>query len=399
MSSSSGTVYNSIGRVYRAHGRFDEALRFQLKALSLHEKGGSAFELMQSLNAVATVYERLDDYEERRELLRAGAGHRREIELASASRICIRANFSSLLIAPRRVRARRQRARAGARPRRGCLPGRRQKMLSLAYSKMDRPQRCARRGQPRRSISARETRRRASTHSDAVPPRMRRSAMRQPRSPTSTPRSSSSKGSATASCRRDFFKQDFNHAQQYIYSQAIALQVQQKQERQALETAELARSRAFLDLLASRDVQVKERDRPLIARCRSGALLRASRIDLQAVDRQPPSGSDAPWRCAAVAASTAGRPLAISSSAASSPRRPSAVDGSRGHGRPPALHDGRLLGWRRRAVHLGRDARRRRSRPARAGAAVAAARAHSRDRRRLQRRHATVRDARDRHAR
>ena len=34
-----GTVYNSIGRVYRAHGRFDEALRFQLKALALHEKG------------------------------------------------------------------------------------------------------------------------------------------------------------------------------------------------------------------------------------------------------------------------------------------------------------------------------------------------------------------------
>jgi tetratricopeptide (TPR) repeat protein len=56
-----GTVYNSIGRVYRAHGRFDEALRFQLKALSLHEKGGSAFELMQSLNAVAVVSERLGD--------------------------------------------------------------------------------------------------------------------------------------------------------------------------------------------------------------------------------------------------------------------------------------------------------------------------------------------------
>ena len=39
-----GTVYNSIGRVYRAHGRFDEALRFQLKALALHEKGSSPFE-------------------------------------------------------------------------------------------------------------------------------------------------------------------------------------------------------------------------------------------------------------------------------------------------------------------------------------------------------------------
>ena len=78
-----GTTYNSIGRVYRAHGRFDEALRFQLKALSLHEKGGSAFEQMQSLNAVATVYRAAQRFEKRRELLRPRAGHRRKVQLAA----------------------------------------------------------------------------------------------------------------------------------------------------------------------------------------------------------------------------------------------------------------------------------------------------------------------------
>ena len=50
-----GTVYNSIGRVYRAHGRLDEALKCQLQALALHEKYGAPFELMQSHNAVAVV--------------------------------------------------------------------------------------------------------------------------------------------------------------------------------------------------------------------------------------------------------------------------------------------------------------------------------------------------------
>src|SRR5688572_2077747 len=93
-----GTVYNSIGRVYRAHGRFDEALRFQLKALSLHEKGGSAFELMQSLNAVAVVSERIGDY-------RSAAGYYdRALAIAaksSSQRIqdLLRRNMSSSLIA------------------------------------------------------------------------------------------------------------------------------------------------------------------------------------------------------------------------------------------------------------------------------------------------------------
>src|SRR6185503_12049503 len=35
-----GTVFNSLGRVYRAHGQLDEALRLQLKALELHQAGG-----------------------------------------------------------------------------------------------------------------------------------------------------------------------------------------------------------------------------------------------------------------------------------------------------------------------------------------------------------------------
>jgi CHAT domain-containing protein len=55
----------------------------------------------------------------------------------------------------------------------------------------------------------------------------------------------------------DFFKQDFHQTQQGLYDQAIALQLDQKRDREALHSAELARSRAFLDLLASRDVRPK----------------------------------------------------------------------------------------------------------------------------------------------
>ena len=52
----------------------------------------------------------------------------------------------------------------------------------------------------------------------------------------------------------DFFKQDFSTSYKRAYGSAIARQFDAGLEREALETAELARSRAFLDLLASRSI-------------------------------------------------------------------------------------------------------------------------------------------------
>ncbi len=52
----------------------------------------------------------------------------------------------------------------------------------------------------------------------------------------------------------DFLKQDFLRSYRSFFDGAIALQLSEGHERQALETAEWARSRAFLDLLASRSL-------------------------------------------------------------------------------------------------------------------------------------------------
>jgi CHAT domain-containing protein len=52
----------------------------------------------------------------------------------------------------------------------------------------------------------------------------------------------------------DFFKQDFPRTQDSLYSEAIALNLKAHQDAHALETAELARSRAFVDLLAARAI-------------------------------------------------------------------------------------------------------------------------------------------------
>src|SRR5262249_11350343 len=52
----------------------------------------------------------------------------------------------------------------------------------------------------------------------------------------------------------DFLKEDFFQRWASLYSIGIELQFRRGEFRAALETAELARSRGFLDLLASRDI-------------------------------------------------------------------------------------------------------------------------------------------------
>ena len=56
----------------------------------------------------------------------------------------------------------------------------------------------------------------------------------------------------------DFFKQQFTLAQEAIYSRAIALHSNGGRSAEALATAELARSRAFVDLLASKALQPRD---------------------------------------------------------------------------------------------------------------------------------------------
>jgi len=282
-----GTVYNSIGRVYRAHGRFDEALRFQLKALALHEKGSSPFEVMQSLNAVATVYDRIGEVKQARSYYERALAI---AEKSSSQRIqdLLRANLALTLIREgqyaRAANELEQVLAHGV----DAYPARRQRMLSLAYSKMNRTRDafdaatkavdlC--KGDEAFCIDA--LGRRAAAHA----------ALGNASAALADINASLEliEGLRIRLVPTDFFKQDFINAQSYIYSQAIALQVQQKQERRALETAELARARAFLDLLASRDVHLKDHDRRVIASWQAEGVPRPSRIELSASNQPPVS--------------------------------------------------------------------------------------------------------------
>jgi CHAT domain-containing protein/tetratricopeptide (TPR) repeat protein len=302
-----GTVYNSIGRVYRAHGRFDEALAFQHKALALHEKGNSPFEVMQSLNAVATMYQRMGNMKD------AASYFERALALAeksSSQRVqdLVRANFAGVLV------AQGQSARAASTLEQvlsnavDVYPTRRLTMLSHAYSRMDRPRDALDAAKKAVDVCAREE----DTCIDALARRAASHAALGDAAAALADLNAALDALENVRARlvpTDFFKQDFIQAQHEIYSQAIALQIREGHERRALETAELARSRAFIDLLASREVQVKDRDRTQLASLRLAATPATPYIDLTSHAEPGPAGLTFRGEAAAAKAPSA-RPTA-----------------------------------------------------------------------------------------
>ena len=261
-----GTLHNSLGRVYRAHGRLDEALRHQLEALALHEKAGSPFALLQSLNAVATVYQRMGD------LAKARTYYERSLAMAEKSgsprvQDLVRANLATLLLDigqfERGARTLEQVIANGV----DVYPSRRYAFLSGAYLKLARPQDAF-------DAATKAVAGCAGDEDSCIYAYARRAtanaALGQPQAALADVNAALANVEAARErlVPLDFFKQEFNHQQEDLYSLAIGLQVREKQDRLALETAELARSRAFLDLLASRDVRFKEKDQEQLASLR-----------------------------------------------------------------------------------------------------------------------------------
>lgn len=245
-----GTVFNSLGRLYRAHGQIAEALKYQLQALDLHETAGNPFTLMQSLNAVAVVHGMLGHVKEARQF------YERALTIAEQSsslfvQDVLRANIAVHLGDQgeySRAASTLEEVIAHGVDR---YPSVRQAQLSDFRVKL---------GQTREGLAAAERAvelcgNGASDCIRALRARARAHAAAGDRAAALT--------DITAALGRiedvrkqlvptDFFKQEFHRAQQNIYSEAIGLNLDERLDVRALETAELARSRAFLDLLAAR---------------------------------------------------------------------------------------------------------------------------------------------------
>jgi CHAT domain-containing protein/tetratricopeptide (TPR) repeat protein len=245
-----GTVLNSLGRLYRAHGRLDEALTCQQQALALHEKYGSPFELMQSHNAVAVVEQFLGNLTAARDHFERALAIARQ---TSSPRIqdFLNANIAMLSIDLGEYET-------GARTLEQVIargldahPTIRYGNLAFAYLQLNRATdavdaashavaTCG--DEPYSCIDALENRATAYAAMNDL----------------TAARTDQRKALETLEHMRatlvsaDLLKQSFQDAWRRLYSASIAVAFRQHDTREALETAELASSRAFLDLLAAR---------------------------------------------------------------------------------------------------------------------------------------------------
>lgn len=251
-----GTVYNSIGRVYRAHGRLDEALQYQHAALKLHRTTGDQLMLVQSLNAVAVVYQRLHDLKSARTYLDEALAVAATLPAsASAARAqdFLRANMADLLsdlghLAPAAVALEQVIANG-----RDDYRAERYTQLSRVYRGLGRGEEALATAEKAVSYCGQEPVSCIAAYnarSDAHAGLGNRDLALLDLSQTL---------SAIENLRlkllpSDTFKRDFTTYYKEAYSNAIARQLEGGRDRDALETAELARSRAFLDLLASRAI-------------------------------------------------------------------------------------------------------------------------------------------------
>jgi CHAT domain-containing protein len=263
-----GTVHNSLGRLYRAHGRLDAALASQKKALAIHERAGSTFELMQSLNAVGAVEAMLGHTVSARQYYERALS---VADKASSPRIqdFLRANIATLWIQEGQFDR-------GARVLEGVIargldayPSQRYGRLSYALLKLGRADEAL--AAAEKAVDTCD----AGT-SECVSARVHRSAAHEAKGDHEAALADVDAALAAIEENRtklvpsDFLRQEFHRRQEAVYSQAIALKLSREQTEAALETAELARSRALLDLLAARGVQLPSpgldgRDRPAAA--------------------------------------------------------------------------------------------------------------------------------------
>jgi CHAT domain-containing protein/tetratricopeptide (TPR) repeat protein len=251
-----GTVYNSIGRVYRAHGRLDEALQYQHAALKLHRTAGHQLMLVQSLNAVAVIYQRLHDLKSARAYLEEALAEAAKLPASASTARAqdfLRANMADLLadlgqLAPAATAL--EQVIAGGRDE---FRAERYTQLSRAYHGLGRGEEALAAAEQAVSLCGQEPtvcivayNARSDAHAALGHRDLALLDLSQVLSAIENLRA--------RLLPSDLFKRDFTTYYKDAYSNAIARQLEGGRDRDALETAELARSRAFLDLLASRAI-------------------------------------------------------------------------------------------------------------------------------------------------
>lgn len=247
------TTYTSLGRLYRVHGQPEAAVKYQLKSLELAERAGAPATLVQSLNAVGVAYEALGD------VTRARTHYERALAAAektgSAPMIeVLRANLGGFAVHTGDTeRGRVLLEQVVAHGTESHL-GLRYEQLSSAYfilGRYDDALTAARRAVELCS---------ANTPLECIYAHLRVADAEFGLGHDAAALASQQTALAALEeihvklATSDFLKQEFHRAWEPVYSFGIQLHFRRGEYREALENAELGRSRGFLDLLSSRHI-------------------------------------------------------------------------------------------------------------------------------------------------
>jgi CHAT domain-containing protein/tetratricopeptide (TPR) repeat protein len=249
----------SLGSLKRTHGQFDAALAAFERAVTIGRERHDPVGTVVALNAVATAQTDLWRVDEARTSLEAAlklarerkmetltaytvgqlGAHLTQIEQFAAAIPLLEESLAQAVTAPRRIERLTQlcaaRARAAGVGREGAR---------AALPVCDRNVTLARGDSPTAllyALRARAEARRRAGEVEAASADLREAVelVEDLRSKT---------------VPIDFMKRGFSAWHEWLFGSSIAVSVQQRDVRQALETAERARARAFLDLLATREV-------------------------------------------------------------------------------------------------------------------------------------------------
>lgn len=248
-----GTVHNSIGRLYRVHGRLDDALREQQRALALHQRtdtDAARTARLQSLNAVAVSYQRLGDLVSARTYLEQALALAPTVRQTRAQDF-LQANMAAVLAElgqlPQAAAALEQVLARGT----DAFPSIRHAQLSTVYTQMGRHADAL--AAADRAIATCGTNRGLCASA-----RYARAEAEARLGDRSAARADFSTALALIEELRaqlvpaDFFRQEFYRSYQRGFTTVIDLHLADGDAAAAMEAAEQARARAFLDLLASR---------------------------------------------------------------------------------------------------------------------------------------------------
>jgi CHAT domain-containing protein/Tfp pilus assembly protein PilF len=245
------TVYNSLGRIFRVHGQVPAALQAQLKALAIQDTLDSPRNRIQSLNAVAVTYQALGDASNAREYFERAIALAEKIKWSSIVAF-LRGNYGDFLVLTGDVEHGRSMIQE-------AIDEDGSSYRSIRYFELSRAD--ERMGRNKQALSDAEKALAACgsmAQLDCVSAHLARAWAELKLGDAAAALADQTAAVhdierfQTTLAATDFLKQGFAALWQPTYSIAIDLHARKQEWRAALETAEQARARAFLDLMASR---------------------------------------------------------------------------------------------------------------------------------------------------